>query len=48
MVERHVYVYEITNSSNGKRYIGKSVAPHARWQRHLDACADTSIVCWQR
>lgn len=30
-----MYIYKITNTSNGKVYIGKSVNPAQRWKRHV-------------
>jgi len=29
------YIYKITNTVNGKVYIGKSVDPKARWSKHI-------------
>jgi group I intron endonuclease len=31
------YVYKITNTVNGKIYIGKSVNPKARWAKHISS-----------
>lgn len=30
-------IYLITNLSNGKKYIGKSIDILARWEQHIDA-----------
>ena len=31
------YIYKITNTINGKIYIGKSINPKARWYDHVSA-----------
>jgi group I intron endonuclease len=36
------YVYKITNTVNGKIYIGKSIDPKARWRRHVSAAKTKS------
>lgn len=33
-MERKVYIYKITNLINNKVYIGQSVQPKVRWQKH--------------
>lgn len=37
------YVYMITNSVNGKIYIGKSANPQRRWRRHLSNITTPSV-----
>lgn len=35
-----MYVYVITNTTDGKVYVGKSVAPAKRWQQHQTVARD--------
>ncbi len=40
------YIYGIVNKTSGKRYIGKSVDPHARFQQHRSSArtGSTSVI----
>lgn len=38
-----VGIYMITNKLDGKKYIGKSVRLHTRWNEHKRATSNTAI-----
>jgi predicted GIY-YIG superfamily endonuclease len=43
------FIYLLTNTQNGKRYVGKTVRPlEVRWQGHLgSARRDAGVPCHQ-
>ena len=39
-----IAIYKITNILNGKMYIGQTIDPDSRWQRHKEASSKCKVI----